>query len=79
MGVIYFRGAGVSQDYEQADNWLRKAAEQGDAEAQYLLGLYYYERKEGAPQDYAQALNRLRKAAVPVGPQQGRNRVAKPS
>jgi len=33
------RGQGVRQDYAQAATWYRKAAEQGNAEAQFMLGL----------------------------------------
>ena len=42
--------------------WFRKAAEQGNAEAQYRLGLSYY-NGEGVPKDYAQAAFWWRKAA----------------
>ena len=44
------------EEYErQAVGRLRKASEQGHAEAQYLLGDMYYARGEGAPEDYAEA------------------------
>jgi TPR repeat protein len=49
-------------DYAIAlNNWL-PLAEQGDASAQYLLGLLYHDGK-GVPQDYAQARDWYRKAA----------------
>lgn len=41
---------------------LRPLAEQGDAEAQYNLGVMYNEGK-GVPQDYTEAVNWYRKAA----------------
>ncbi|RYG98277.1 MAG: sel1 repeat family protein [Alphaproteobacteria bacterium] len=41
---------------------LRKAAEQGNAEAQNKLGFMYF-RGDGVPQDYAQSMNWFRKAA----------------
>ena len=34
LGVMYRKGHGVERDYSKAANWYRKAAEQGDAEAQ---------------------------------------------
>ena len=39
LGNWYTRGAnGLAVDYEQAIHWYKEAAEQGDAEAMYLLG-----------------------------------------
>ena len=38
---MYDLGHGVLQDYAQAAFWYRKAAEQGDALAQYYLGNLY--------------------------------------
>ena len=51
-------GPANTQDIEQ----LRKDAEQGDATAQYNLGVMYAEG-QGVPQDYQQAVNWFRKAA----------------
>ena len=48
--------------YTQAVYWFRKAAEQGDADAQYALGVLYGDG-EDADQDYAQAALWYRKAA----------------
>ena len=42
--------------------WFRKAAEQGDADAQHNLGVMYGEG-QGVPQDYAEALKWFRLAA----------------
>src|SRR5277367_6141684 len=36
LGVMYANGQGVPQDYAQAVVWYRKAAEQGDADAQTI-------------------------------------------
>ncbi len=44
----------MAQDYAQALKWCRKAAEQGHADAQYILG-FMYETGEGVTQDYTQA------------------------
>jgi S1-C subfamily serine protease len=38
---MYEKGRGVSQDYKSALKWYRLAAEQGDADAQYNLGVMY--------------------------------------
>ena len=53
---------GVKQDYAQAIQWYRKAAAQGHARAQTILG-YIYDKGEGVPQDHAQAVAWYRKAA----------------
>ncbi len=45
---------GVAQDYVAAVRWFRAAAEQGNAEAQYDLGLMYLEGL-GVTQDKAEA------------------------
>jgi len=37
---MYSTGSGISQDFVLAEHWLRKAPEQGDAIAQYNLGLF---------------------------------------
>ena len=49
-------------DYAEAVKCYRKAAEQGDAAAQYNLGVIYY-NGEGVTQDYAEAVKWYRKAA----------------
>ena len=51
---MYSRGEGVPQDYAEAVRWYRLAAEQGDAEAQFNLGVMYTDGK-GVPQDYVLA------------------------
>lgn len=54
IGVSYYYGYGVPQDYGEAINWYKKAVGQGHAEAQYYLGMIY-DNGYGVPQDYAQA------------------------
>jgi len=57
--------------YDQALNWFRRAAEQGNPDGEVDLGMMYYIRAlhhhpgaaEGVAHDYAEALNWLRKAA----------------
>ena len=48
---MYRRGQGVPQDDKEAVKWYRLAADQGDAQAQYNLGLMYSEG-QGVQQDY---------------------------
>ena len=51
---MYYNGEGVPPDYAEAAKWHRSAAEQGDADAQYTLGMMY-DNGEGVPQSYRQA------------------------
>ena len=48
------KGHGVPQDYAEARKWYRLAAAQGNAEAQFNLGIMYA-NGHGVPQDYVQA------------------------
>jgi TPR repeat protein len=52
----------VSKDLEEAVKWFRKAAEQGDMEAQYNLGLCY-EQSEGVANDLKEAVKWYRQSA----------------
>lgn len=52
----------VQKDYLQAEQWYRKAADQGNAKAQANLGVMYA-NGQGVRQDYAQAVQWYRKAA----------------
>jgi len=54
-------------DYATAIQLLSPLAEQGDARAEYMLGLAY-DRGNGVPQDYAKAASWYRKAAVQGAP-----------
>jgi hypothetical protein len=62
VGIMYFNGQGVPQDYAEAVKWYRKAADQGYAEAQTNLG-FMYANGHGVPQDYAEAAKWYCKAA----------------
>ena len=62
LGDCHFAGKGVSQSYEEAVKWYRKAAEQGNAAAQMILGLCY-NRGIGVSQSYEEGVKWLRKAA----------------
>jgi TPR repeat protein len=51
----------IPQDYAKAMKWLRLAADQGNADAQYSLGTKYLD--DGPAQDYGEAMKWLRLAA----------------
>ena len=52
----------MTQDDTEAVAWFRKAADQGDAIAEFLLGNQYANGK-GVPQDYSEAMIWFRRAA----------------
>ena len=62
IGLMYFKGRGVPQDYQETMRWYRLAAEQGFAQAQYNLGVMYV-KGEGVPKDYKEAERWYRLAA----------------
>ena len=57
------RGVGVKQDYAQAVNWYRKAADQDHAFAQYNLAVLYI-KGNGVKKDTAEAVKWFRKASI---------------
>ncbi len=59
---MYRKGYGVKKDYAEAVSWFRKAAEQGNANAQNNLGWCYYNGK-GVPKDRTKAIEWWKKAA----------------
>ena len=62
LGLMYYMGRGVPQDYKQALSWHRKAALKGKADAQYVVGAMYY-TGNAVIQDHKQAVIWFRKAA----------------
>ncbi len=62
LGLMYYMGRGVPQDYRLAMGWHRKAAEQGKADAQYVLAAMDY-TGNAVVQDHRQAVTWFRKAA----------------
>ena len=60
--MMYADGQGVEHDNAEAVRWYRKAADQGNANAQFSLGVKY-DNGQGVPQDYAEAIRWYRKAA----------------
>lgn len=59
---MHYNGKGVQQDHAEAQRWIRSAAKQGIAEAQFRLGTMHL-KGEGADQDYAEAMRCFRLAA----------------
>src|ERR1700730_15290630 len=55
-------GRGLTQDDTEAVMWFPKAADQGDAVAEFLLGNQYANGK-GVPQDYSEAMIWFQRAA----------------
>lgn len=62
LGLNYYKGQGVEQNYTEAAKYFRKAAEQGNADAQCYLGVMYA-KAQGVDPDYAEAVKWSRKAA----------------
>lgn len=70
LGLAYYHGQGVPQDFGAAAAWYRRAADQGYPYAQGLLG-YLYFIGQGVYQDFIEAhfwLN-LAAAGLPPGPE----------
>lgn len=63
MGEKYYYGRGVRLDYAEAAKWYRKAAEQGNSDAQYSLG-HMYLFGLGVRQSNRDAANWFLKAAA---------------
>ena len=61
LGLMYYNGEGVPQDYVEAVRWYRLSADQGLAAAQLNLGVMY-DRGRGVPQDYVEAVRWYRLA-----------------
>ena len=62
LGLMYFQGQGVPENFVEALKWFRLAASRGDAIAQYHLGLEYSQGRV-VPQHYAMAARWYRLAA----------------
>ncbi len=62
LGVAYYDGMEIAQDYQAAAMWFQKAAEQGHELAQFALGEMLL-RGEGIPTDEVEAAGWIRKSA----------------
>lgn len=60
---MYYKGEGVAQSSSEAVKWWRLAAQQGDAEVQYNLGVMYM-KGHAVPQDNVRAYMWFNIAAV---------------
>jgi uncharacterized protein len=67
LGLLYYDGRGVPQNFKQASVWFRKAAEQGHAGAQVNLGTLYF-LGFGVSENNQEALFWFRKAATQRDP-----------
>ena len=45
LGLMYYKGLAVEQNYKEALKWFRVSAQKGLPDAQFYLGLMYYEGK----------------------------------
>jgi hypothetical protein len=63
VGLMYYQGKGVAQDFAAAALWLEKAALQGNAGAQYNRG-FLYETGKGVERDAVKAAEWYKKAAA---------------
>jgi uncharacterized protein len=62
IGILYENGHAVPRDGRQAVEWFRKAAAQGDAQAEYRLGARFVSGSDGLPEDAAQGLALMERA-----------------
>jgi TPR repeat protein len=60
---MYGAGKGVAKDFVESAEWFRKAAVQGDSDAQYFLSGMYYDGS-GVDQDFVKSAKLLTKAAA---------------
>ena len=62
LADLYYSGKGVPLNYEKAAHWYQKAADQGNAEAQFQLS-HLYTVGLGVMHDYTQARYWVKQAA----------------
>ncbi len=62
LGICYYAGEGIEQDYVEAVKWFQKSAEQGDKWGQYHLAIHYA-NGNGIEQNYEEAVKWYQKAA----------------
>src|SRR5687768_3801590 len=64
LAVLYDMGIGAPKNYTESGKWYAKAAAQGVAEAQFQLGVRYYEHGKQAKENYVKAFSWFYKAAL---------------
>jgi TPR repeat protein len=62
-GLMYYHGKDVRRDYGWARKYLKKAAERGSGEAEFLLGMSYYSCFEGR-KNFKKAVRFFQEAAI---------------
>jgi len=62
LGLMYYKGQGVGQDFSQAMKWFKMAAEHGIPEAQFNLGIMYSDEKANW-HSFTEAMKWFQKAA----------------
>jgi len=62
LGLDYYKGQGVKQDYAEAIRWLRKSATQGNTDAQFIVG-NMYQKGTGVKPNQVEAVKWFRKVA----------------
>ena len=62
LGLMYYKGQGVGQDFSEAMKWFKMAAEHGIPEAQFNLGIMYSDEK-ATWHSYTEAMKWFQKAA----------------
>jgi len=62
LGIAYYTGDGVKQNYQTAVKWFLNVANAGFASAQHNLGVVY-SNGQGVPQNFKEAVKWYRKAA----------------
>ena len=53
VGVSYQRGCGVERSDAEAAKWYRRAADKGNADAQFNLAVFFRDGRGGLPVDHA--------------------------
>ncbi len=62
LGLLYYQGLGIRQNYDEASHWYLRAGQQGHADAQYSLGNMFL-MGEGVAQDDEKAISMYQLAA----------------
>jgi TPR repeat protein len=63
VGMLHEAGIGTPEDPAAAARWYRRAADQGDADAQHRLGIFYGVGRGGVSKDPERAMALFRQAA----------------
>ncbi len=63
LAMMYDLGIGVPKNFSESGKWYQKAATAGVAEAQFQLGVRYYEHGKKAKENYVTAFSWFFKAA----------------